>query len=48
VIILIVGSLAPNFTAQAFVNGDVKSVSLSDYKGKWVILFFYSGDFSFI
>ena len=45
---MIVGSTAPNFTTQAFINGDVKSISLSDYKEKWVILFFYSGDFSFV
>jgi len=45
---LIVGNSAPNFTAQAFVNGDIKDISLSDYNGKWVILFFYSGDFSFV
>jgi peroxiredoxin (alkyl hydroperoxide reductase subunit C) len=39
---------APEFTAKAFHDGEVKTVSLSDYKGKWVILFFYPADFTFI
>lgn len=39
---------APEFTEQAFVKNDVKKISLSDYKGKWVILFFYPADFTFI
>ena len=44
----IVQKEAPNFTTQAVVNGDFKSVSLSDYKGKWVYLFFYPFDFTFV
>lgn len=32
---------APGFSATALVNGEFKKVSLSDYKGKWVYLFFY-------
>lgn len=43
-----VGKPAPNFTAQAFHNGDFTKVSLEDYKGKWVLLCFYPGDFTFI
>ncbi len=43
-----VGEKAPDFTAEAYVNGQVKKVSLSDYKGKWVILFFYPSDFTFV
>lgn len=39
---------APAFTAEAFVENDVKKISLSDYKGKWVILFFYPADFTFV
>jgi len=45
---MIVGSIAPNFTTDALIAGEVKSVSLSDYKDRWVILFFYSGDFTFV
>lgn len=45
----IVGKKAPDFTAEAVVgDGDFKKVSLSDYKGKWVVLFFYPADFTFI
>jgi len=43
-----VGSLAPPFTLDAVVNLEFKKVSLSDYKGKWVVLFFYPGDFTFV
>lgn len=44
----IVGSQAPQFKTQAFVEGVIKEVSLSDYKGKWVVLFFYPLDFTFV
>lgn len=43
-----VGKPAPNFTAQAFHNGSFTEVSLEDYKGKWVLLCFYPGDFTFV
>jgi peroxiredoxin (alkyl hydroperoxide reductase subunit C) len=40
---------APQFTADAVVDGgDFKKVSLSDYKGKHVVLFFYPLDFTFV
>lgn len=39
---------APDFTADAVVNGDFKTVKLSAYKGKWVVLFFYPLDFTFV
>src|SRR5262245_19297901 len=45
----IVGKKAPDFTADAVVGeGEFKKVSLADYKGKWVVLFFYPLDFTFI
>lgn len=43
-----VGGPAPEFTTQAYVDGDFKPVSLSDYKGKWTLLLFYPGDFTFV
>jgi peroxiredoxin (alkyl hydroperoxide reductase subunit C) len=43
-----IGKPAPEFTAQALVNGDIKEVSLKDYRGKWVVLFFYPLDFTFV
>lgn len=39
---------APDFTEDAFVNNEIKKIKLSDYKGKWVILFFYPADFTFV
>jgi len=44
----LVGQMAPQFKAQAFVDNDIKELSLSDYKGKWVVLFFYPLDFTFV
>ncbi len=43
-----VGQPAPDFEANAFVNGGFKNIKLSDYKGKWVVLCFYPGDFTFV
>ena len=44
-----VGQKAPDFAAQALMgDGSVKEVKLSDYKGKWVVLFFYPLDFTFV
>ena len=47
---VLVGKQAPEFTAQAVVNGGefVSNFSLSDYKGKYVVLFFYPKDFTFV
>ncbi len=39
---------APNFTAKAVINEEFKDISLSDYKGKYVLLFFYPLDFTFV
>ncbi len=39
---------APDFKAAALVNGEFKDISLSDYKGKKVVLFFYPLDFTFV
>jgi alkyl hydroperoxide reductase subunit AhpC len=39
---------APNFTATAVIDEQFKSISLSDYKGKYVCLFFYPLDFTFV
>src|SRR3990170_1951390 len=44
-----VGQKAPDFAAQALLpEGSFKNVKLSDYKGKWVVLFFYPLDFTFV
>ncbi|HBE67420.1 MAG TPA: thioredoxin peroxidase [Planctomycetaceae bacterium] len=40
---------APEFTAQAVMeDGSFKEISLADYKGKYVLLFFYPLDFTFV
>jgi alkyl hydroperoxide reductase subunit AhpC len=43
-----VGKEAPDFEASAFVDGGFKNVKLSDYRGKWISLCFYPGDFTFV
>ena len=43
-----VGKKAPDFTAKAYFNGDFVDVSLSEYAGKWTVLCFYPGDFTFV
>ncbi len=43
-----VGKKAPDFTAPAYHKGEFTSVQLSDFLGKWVILCFYPGDFTFV
>jgi len=43
-----VGKKAPDFTAPAYQNGKFINVKLSDYLGKWVVLCFYPGDFTFV
>ncbi|CAF0750313.1 unnamed protein product [Brachionus calyciflorus] len=39
---------APNFKGTAVVNGEFKEIQLSDYKGKYLVLFFYPLDFTFV
>lgn len=44
-----VGKEAIDFEASAFIAGaGFKPVKLSDYKGKWIVLCFYPGDFTFV
>ncbi len=43
-----VGKKAPDFTAPAYHKGQFVNVKLSDYLGKWVLLCFYPGDFTFV
>jgi len=46
---LSIGSFAPDFSAPAYQNGNVNGhVSLSSFRGKWVLLFFYPLDFTFV
>ena len=45
---IMVGKPAPTFKAPAFHKGEFTEVNLEDYKGKWVLLCFYPGDFTFV
>ena len=46
---VLVGKSAPNFTAQAVMpDNSFQEITLSDYKGKYVVLFFYPLDFTFV
>lgn len=42
------GKKAPDFIAPAYQNGKFLSIQLSEYLGKWVVLCFYPGDFTFV
>ncbi len=42
------GQKAPDFTAPAYHEGGFTQVSLSEFAGKWVLLCFYPGDFTFV
>jgi len=43
-----INKAAPEFTAEVFQNEETKRIHLRDYHGKWVILFFYPADFTFV
>jgi peroxiredoxin (alkyl hydroperoxide reductase subunit C) len=43
-----VGRPAPDFETKAYADGEIKTVKLSDYRGQWVMLYFYPGDFTFV
>jgi len=42
----LVGETAPDFTAAAFHEGAQAQITLSQYRGRWVVLIFYPGDFT--
>jgi peroxiredoxin (alkyl hydroperoxide reductase subunit C) len=43
-----VGQKAPDFNAPAYYDGSFTNVQLSDYFGRWILLCFYPGDFTFV
>jgi len=45
---VMVGKPAPDFEAAAFHQGGFENLKLSDFKGQWVLLCFYPGDFTFV
>jgi len=45
---IVVDRLAPDFEGTAYFNGKIVKIKLSDYRGKWVLLCFYPGDFTYV
>jgi hypothetical protein len=45
---VMVGKEAPDFDAAAYFEGGFQNFKLSDFRGKWVFLCFYPGDFTFV
>jgi len=43
-----VGKAAPDFQAPAYFQGEFTSVELKDFLGKWLLLCFYPGDFTYV
>lgn len=43
-----IGHVVPDFEVDAFYENDIKKIKLSTYRGKWIILFFYPADFTFV
>ena len=43
-----IGDKIPALTLEGYQNDKIKKFSLAKYKGKWLILIFYPGDFTFI
>ncbi len=43
-----VGKPAPDFELTGYLDGGFKNFRLSDYKGKWIVVCFYPGDFTFV
>jgi peroxiredoxin (alkyl hydroperoxide reductase subunit C) len=43
-----VGKKVPDFTAPGYQKGNFVNIKLSEYIGKWVLLCFYPGDFTFV
>ena len=43
-----INQTVPDFKLKAYHQDKIKEIKLSDYKGKWLVLLFYPGDFTFI
>ena len=43
-----IGQKVDEFSVSAYQNEEIKTVKLSDYHGKWVVMLFYPADFTFI
>lgn len=43
-----VNEKVPDFEAEAYQDDKIKKIRLSDYRGRWLVLVFYPGDFTFV
>lgn len=43
-----VGNNAPDFELEGYLKDKTRSYSLKDYKNRWIVLFFYPADFTFV
>lgn len=43
-----VGEEVPEFKMAIYHNDEIKNITLSDYRGKWVVVVFYPADFTFV
>jgi hypothetical protein len=46
--VILIGKKAPDFSAPGYHQGKFVNVRLSEYLGRWVLLCFYPGDFTFV
>lgn len=44
----IIGNKAPNFEGAGAYQGEIVDINLAQYEGKWLVLFFYPLDFTFV
>ena len=44
----IIGREVPLYRLAAYYRGEIKDIDLNDYRGKWMILFFYPADYTFV
>lgn len=45
---VLIGQSLPHLNLEVFHENSIKEVNLDDYKGKWLVLFFYPADFTFV
>lgn len=44
----VVGSVVPDVETEGYVHDEIKKFKFSDYRGSWLIVFFYPADFTFV
>jgi peroxiredoxin (alkyl hydroperoxide reductase subunit C) len=43
-----IGDEIPDLEAEVYLDGEIKNIRLSDYRGKWLVMAFYPRDFTFV